>query len=89
MSRNNDIPEERGRVYQRIAPIILDFERANAGRQFHVEDLRRYVLGYVPETAPDSPGRILRELRLRGKLDYTVINRRQSLYLFRSRFFSR
>ena len=35
--------------------------------------------------APDSPGRILRELRLNGRLDYVVLNRRQSLYQFRAR----
>jgi hypothetical protein len=42
------------------------------------------VLRHEPTTAPDSPGRILRELRLTGKLNYVVINRRQSLYQFRA-----
>jgi len=42
------------------------------------------VLWLDPGIAPDSPGRILRELRLRGWLNYVVINRRQSLYQFRS-----
>jgi ribosomal protein S25 len=49
---------------------------------FHVDDLRQHVLGQVAQIAPDSPGRILRLLRERGRLDYIVLNRRQSLYLF-------
>ena len=84
MNQYNDDPEERGRVYGRIAPLILMFSRDNAGKQFHAEELRRYVLRAAPDIAPGSPDRILRELRLEGKLDYVVINRRQSLYQFRS-----
>lgn len=80
MSRANDNPGERERVYSRIAPIIMDFARAFVGQQFHADDLRRYVIGTMPEVAPDSPGRILRELRLEGRLDYVVLNRRLSLY---------
>jgi hypothetical protein len=84
MTGFNDDPQERGRVYGRIAPLILTFAIEHAGRQFHAEDLRRYVLRIAPETAPDSPGRILRELRLERRLDYVVLNRRQSLYQFRT-----
>lgn len=83
MSKHNDAPEERNRVYGRIAPLILTFYRDNAGRQFHAEQLRIYTRSYAPDIAPDSPGRILRELRLEGKLDYVVLNRGQSLYQFR------
>jgi hypothetical protein len=78
----SDDKEERARVYSRIAPVILLFHDTHWGGDFHVEELRRFVLGRVPEIAPDSPGRILRELRLRGVLDYIVVNRRQSLYRF-------
>jgi hypothetical protein len=84
VSKNNDAPGERARVYSRIAPLIMEFYYNNAGKQFNAEQLRRHVLQAAPEIAPGSPDRILRELRLRGKLDYTVINRRQSLYLFRA-----
>jgi hypothetical protein len=83
MSRGDDDPEERERVYSRIAPIILQFKAEHSTSTFHVEDLREYVRRCVPEIAPDSPGRILRELRLQRLLDYVVINRRQSLYQFR------
>jgi hypothetical protein len=80
----DDDKEERARVYGKIAPVILAYARDHAGQTFHVEQLRRHVLGHAPEIAPDSPGRILRELRLARKLNYVVLNRRQSLYQFRS-----
>lgn len=86
MSRHDDDPAERGRVYSRIAPVILEFSELHATkgrRDFHVEDLRKFVRARVPgEIAPDSPGRILRELRQVGRLDYIIVNRRQSHYRF-------
>ena len=84
MNEYNDTPEERARVYSRIAPLIMVFYRDNAGKQFHAEDLRRYVLAVEPDIAPGSPDRILRALRQEGKLDYVVIDRRNSLYQFRA-----
>jgi len=83
MNKINDTPEERARVYSRIAPLIMTFSVDNAGKQFHAEDLRRYVLAVEPEIAPGSPDRILRALRQEGRLDYVVIDRRNSLYQFR------
>jgi hypothetical protein len=81
---SDDDPGERDRVFSRIAPIILQFKDERPQGTFHVEELREYVLVRLSgEIAPDSPGRILRELRLQGMLDYVVINRRQSLYQFR------
>ena len=80
---SDDAPAERERVFARIAPLIMDFHELHAGGLFHAEELRRFVLEAAPEIAPASPDRILRELRLIGKLDYVVINRRQSLYQFR------
>lgn len=77
---------ERARVYTRIAPVVLAFRAVCNGTDFHVEELRQFVLDNVPEIAPDSPGRILRELRLQGIIDYIVVNRRASLYRFRTRF---
>jgi hypothetical protein len=80
----DDAPEERARVFSRIAPVILQFKAEQPDSTFHAEDLRDYVIGRLPDIAPDSPGRILRELRLLGYLNYVVINRRQSLYQFRA-----
>ena len=79
----DDAPEERARVFSRIAPLVLAFQDERPLGTFHAEDLRDYVIGRDPEIAPDSPGLILRELRLLGRLNYVVINRRQSLYQFR------
>lgn len=83
MSADDDDPSERGRVYGKIAPLIMAYYNAHVGKAFHAEDLRQYVLLFAPgDVAPSSPDRILRELRLEGKLNYVVINRRSSLYLF-------
>lgn len=79
----NDSPENRARVFSKLAPLIMDFYSLHAGEAFHAEDLRTFVRDRAPEIAPDSPGRILREMRLKGHLDYAVINRRSSLYQFR------
>jgi hypothetical protein len=84
VNKGNDDPEERARVYSKIAPLIMAFYRANSGRTFHAEELQRYVLAYAPDTAPASPDRILRLLREQGKLDYVVLDRRASLYLFKA-----
>lgn len=46
-----------------------------------MDELRRYVGRELEEAiAPDSPGRILRQLRQQGVLNYAVVSRRQSLY---------
>lgn len=84
MSVDDDDPGARDRVYGRIAPLILRYHDAHTGEAFHAEDLRQFVMLFVNgQVAPDSPGRILRELRLEGRLNYVVINRRDSLYQFR------
>ena len=80
-----DDPGARARVYSKIAPVIMDFAAAYAGRLFYADDLRRYVVSKRLEVAPDSPGRILRVLRQEGRLDYVVVDRSLSLYQFRSR----
>ena len=77
-----DDPAQRARVYNKIAPLILEFEVLRAGKAFHGEDLRTFVTHRLPEVAPDSPGRILRALRLEGHLDYVVLDRGNSLYQF-------
>jgi hypothetical protein len=64
MSREDDDLGERARVYARIAPLIIAFKAERPDGAFHVEELREYVIERAPGIAPDSPGRILRELRL-------------------------
>ena len=76
--------QERARVRSRIGKLILEFFRhnnSNTFRTFHMELLRKYVeMGIGGKVAPDSPGRIMRQLRQQGELHYTVVSRRQSLY---------
>ena len=80
----DDHPAERKRVYDRIAPAIIDFARNNPGLTFHAEDLRDWVTSYTNSVAPSSADRVLRLLKEEGKVYYTVINRRESLYQFPS-----
>lgn len=70
--------EELSRVRTRLAESVLTFCRAN--QQFRLTDLLAFMQGHGDHGAPDSPSRILRDLRQRGKLSYTVVNRRASLY---------
>ena len=67
------------RVSSRIAAAILEF--CTEGREFHADELRRHVDGCVATgVAPGSADRILRDLRKRRKLNYKVLNRKNSLY---------
>jgi hypothetical protein len=73
--------ENLERVSSRIAKSVLDFCRSTkwAGCDWHMEQLTRFVRADTG-VAPDSPGRILRDLRQKGLINYEVVNRRQSLY---------
>jgi hypothetical protein len=75
--------ENLERLSTKIAPAILDFYRAKYDAavpvRFHMEELQRYIRERFP-TAPDSPSRVMRDLRQRKLLDYKVISRRASLY---------
>ncbi len=74
--------EERARVRSRIGSLIMEFCRENY--IFRMEDLTLYVQARM-KVAPDSPGRILRELRRKGYLNYRVLSRRNSLYKMEKR----
>jgi hypothetical protein len=70
------------RVSSNIARIVADFCRGRfyGGRpEFRMADLTSHV-NERSTIAPDSAGRILRDLRRRRVLDYRVVNRAQSLY---------
>lgn len=76
--------QERARVKSRIGKLIVEFctERLKHFEgTFFMEELRVYIdrklAGCI---APDSPGRILRQLRQQGELNYIVLFRSQSLY---------
>ena len=75
--------ENLERVSERIAALVVEFcSRAlESGQpQFHMEELTLYVYEKVKVSAPDSAGRILRDLRQRGVLNYRVLSRSKSLY---------
>ena len=67
------------RVSESIAPLIVSFIDERLGQEFHGEELLKYVSDRVP-VAPDSPGRILRELRRKNTINYKVESRSQSRY---------
>jgi hypothetical protein len=71
--------EHLQRVSSRIGASVMEFCRPRVGQEFHMEQLVRHIRARLG-IAPDSPSRILRALRQNKCLDYTVVNRRQSLY---------
>lgn len=74
--------ENLARVGGAIGETILRFveNRLESMRPtFYADDLRRFV-ATKHTTAPGSPDRVLRQLRRKGKLGYTVIDRASSLY---------
>lgn len=70
------------RVGHNIAGLVADFCRSRfreGSAEFHMSDLTTYV-NARSLIAPDSAGRILRDLRRRRVLSYEVVSRSQSLY---------
>ena len=85
--RTNPAASERGtgqmkRVEQSISEVVLAFCRERIFDTFHMDDLLAYVKARVT-IAPDSAGRILRELRANGRVDYDVVSRARSEYVIR------
>jgi hypothetical protein len=75
---------EKQRVSGVIAITVLRFLRKkfHAGHtEFHADELREFVREHLPiPNAPGSADRILRDLRKKGAVAYTVVDRRASLY---------
>jgi len=78
---STDSPEDRERVRRVIHGSIRSF-LCNVGThgRFRMRDLTEFVTEACG-TAPDSPGRILRQMKQRGEIDYSC-ERSQSLYTF-------
>jgi len=69
------------RVSSGIASHVLDFFKSRGvGSEFHASDLAAFVEERVGYVSPGSPDRILRDLRKRRLLNYTVVSRSKSLY---------
>ena len=74
--------EELSRVQANIGELVERFvlDRWQTGRpRFYIQDLHDYIAART-QIAPASPDRILRQLRLEGKIDYTVVSRSESCY---------
>lgn len=63
---------------ERLAASILRF--CTPGKAFHMDALREWVEKECGKVAPDSPGRVMRDLRQKGLLDVVLLSRRESLY---------
>lgn len=59
---------------------VLAFARSRENRNFYISELLTYVRLVLPGTAPDSPSRVLRQLRAKGRIFYHVVRRDLSLY---------
>lgn len=66
------------RVRSRIEGAILCYVRKHT--LFHAVELQAFVNAQAGPIAPDSSARILRSMKQRGLVAYTVVNRRASLY---------
>lgn len=74
--------ENLERVSQRIGPHVEEFckQRIERGATvFFADELREYIQS-AAGGAPDSASRILRDLRSKGRINYRVISRADSLY---------
>jgi hypothetical protein len=70
------------RVKNSIATHVKTFVRlrwVSGQERFYMRELHDYIFA-ITQTAPASPDRVLRELRLYGHFDYKVVNRKESLY---------
>lgn len=79
----NEQATNQRRVSDKIGPIIVDFcrERIATGvRTFYMTQLLEYVRSREPSVAPDSPGRILRQLRGNGTVTVALLSRSGSQY---------
>lgn len=77
----NEQTQQISRVNHAIASYVTAYLKLKEGKEFHATDLYTYVHdqvgGYI---APDSPARILRDLKKRGLVNYEVLSRSRSLY---------
>lgn len=60
---------------------IQDFRRQQGLLPFHMKDLTDFVISNMM-VAPDTPGRILRDMKKKGKVNYSLLSRAKSLYQF-------
>lgn len=86
MSDYSEQQENLERVQHKIGDLVEKFvlHRWQTGQhQFVMRDLHDFIYQRT-QIAPASPDRILRQLRLDGRCDYKVVDRRSSTYLITS-----
>lgn len=71
--------EQIERVSERIAAVVMEFFK-RPDRRFYADELRSFIAAKIGLVAPGSPDRIMRDLRQKGRIDYRVVNRSESLY---------
>jgi hypothetical protein len=72
--------QDLSRVSGRLASAITDFVGGRKGVEFTAAELHAHVEQATGKAAPASADRVLRDLRQRGKLSYTLLSRSKSLY---------
>ena len=75
--------ENLDRVTEKISAAVVQFcelEPEKREKEFHMAELTQFVSERVGPSAPDTPGRVLRLLRQSGKIAYSVVSRRNSVY---------
>ena len=75
--------ENLDRVTEKISAAVVQFcelEPEKREKEFRMTELTQFVSERVGPSAPDSPGRVLRLLRQSGKIAYSVVSRRNSVY---------
>jgi len=73
---NKDIERVKGS----IADVILQFFRLQrVGGRFFAADLHKFVVDRA-NIAPASADRVMRDLRIGGQLNYSVVSRQRSEY---------
>lgn len=74
-------PRELKRVKTKLETFVMEWCRLHLFAVASAQDLLRYVtMRSQSPIAPDSPGRILRQLRAAGQVSYDVVCRRASTY---------
>lgn len=78
--------EQLERVSDAIAEKVIKFckGRLLVNPVFHANELLAFVRHFDAGVAPDSPSRILRDLRKRGRISYDLLDRRASKYRVKS-----
>ena len=72
--------DELNRVKINIGDAVAIFVKRRLNEEFTAKELYAFVSERVDNLAPDSPNRVMRDLRKRGVINYEVISRRESRY---------